>query len=241
MPTASPVTYSILSICCMLYVVSLLVTIREGGFPAPSGGLGGVFGFAAIRGDVLERLGSSLPLGFVWYLKQPWRYVTAIFLHGSLLHIIFNMWVLMDIGPEIEETYGSARYLFIYVMTGVGGYIVSSYFGHFSVGASGALLGLIGLLLATTLGSRSASMQMLRGRLIRWLIYIAVLGLLVRGIDNFAHAGGLATGLLLGKIMTDRPPVTPEARKWAQILGWMTALVVATSFVMMALWLRRVS
>ena len=101
----------------------------------------------------------------------------AVFLHGSLLHIFFNMWVLMDIGPQIEELYGSARYLFIYVVTGIGGYVVSSAFWHFSVGGSGALLGLIGVLLAMTVGRRTAGMQMLRGQLIRWLIYIAHLGI----------------------------------------------------------------
>ena len=81
----------------------------------------------------------------------------AIFLHGSLLHIGFNMWVLMDIGPQVEELYGSARYLFIYVVTGIGGYLLSSLFRTFSVGGSGALLGLIGVLLAITTGRRSAS------------------------------------------------------------------------------------
>ena len=123
----------------------------------------------------------------------------AIFLHGSILHIFFNMWVLMDIGPQIEELYGSARYFFIYVVTGIGGYVLSSTTGHMSVGGSGALLGLIGVLLAVTTSRKSAGMQMLRNQMIRWLIYIAVWGLLFPGIDNFAHAGGLISGFLAGE------------------------------------------
>jgi rhomboid protease GluP len=77
-------------------------------------------------------------------------------------------------------------------------------------------------------------MQALRSQIIRWLIYIAVWGLLFPGIDNFAHFGGLATGFLLGKIMMDRPPASPEERKRAQTLGWATALIVVASIAMVA-------
>ena len=234
MPTTSPATYGILTFSCLLFVVSLLATIRESGFEAPGGGaISALMNLGGISGAVLQRLGASLPLPY--NLAQPWRFVTAVFLHGSILHIVFNMWVLMDIGPQIEELYGSARYLFIYVLAGIGGYVVSSAIGNVSVGGSGALLGLIGVLLAITMGRRSAGMQMLRTQLIRWLIYLLIWGLVVRGIDNYAHAGGLATGFILGKILADRPPATPEERKRAHMLGWGAALVVLASFVMMIL------
>jgi rhomboid protease GluP len=238
MPTTSPATYAILTLSCLMYGLSLMWTIRLNGMQAPAGGgLGALMGFGAIDGNVLVRLGASLRLigypGEATDVAQPWRFVTAVFLHGSLMHIAFNLWVLMDIGPQIEELYGSARYLFIYVATGIGGYVVSSTFGKFSVGGSGALLGLIGVLLAITTGRRSAGMQMLRSQIIRWLIYIAVFGFLFPGIDNFAHAGGLAAGFLLGKIMVDRAPVSPEERKTAQLLGWASALAVIASFAMM--------
>jgi rhomboid protease GluP len=233
MPMTSPATYGILAFSCLLYGVSLLATIRESGLqPPPGGGMFALFGIGGINGGVLQRLGASLPLPY--NLAQPWRFVMAVFLHGSLMHIIFNMWVLMDIGPQIEELYGSARFFFIYVATGIGGYILSSLRGHFSVGGSGALLGLIGVMLAITTGRRSTSMQMLRSQIIRWLIYIAVWGLLFPGIDNFAHFGGLASGFLLGKIMADRPPVSPEERKRAEMLGWTTALIVIASIAMVA-------
>ncbi|HXQ25673.1 MAG TPA: rhomboid family intramembrane serine protease [Candidatus Acidoferrales bacterium] len=234
MPTTSPGTYGILGFSGLLFIVSLLATIRESGFAAPEGGgLSVLMNLGAVSNAVLQRLGASLPLSY--NLTQPWRFVMAVFLHGSILHIVFNMWVLMDIGPQIEELYGSARYLFIYVIAGIGGYIVSSAIGNFSVGGSGALLGLIGVLLAVTTGRRSAGMQMLRTQLIRWLIYILIWGLVVRGIDNYAHAGGLATGFILGKIMADRLPNSPEERKLANALGWGAALVVLASFVMMIL------
>jgi rhomboid protease GluP len=232
LPGSSPATYAILTLSCVVYVVTLLATIRRGGFAGAGGGLSGIFNLGGIAGDVLQVGGASLP----WPvdLREPWRLVVAIFLHGSLLHIGFNMWVLMDIGPTLEELYGSARYFFLYVVTGVGGYIVSSLFWNFSVGGSGALLGLIGALLAITMGRRAVGMQMLRSQLIRWLIYIAIWGLLFRGIDNYAHAGGLATGFILGKIMGDRPPVTPAERKGAYALGWVAGLAVLASFAMVA-------
>ncbi len=231
-PTTSPATYAILTLSCLFYGLSLLWTIRLGGLQGLGGGLFGLLNIGTIDGRVLQRLGASLPLAVNLY--EPWRFVMAIFLHGSLMHIVFNMWVLMDIGPHIEELYGSARYVFIYVVAGVGGYALSSFLGNFSVGGSGALLGLIGVLLAVTMGRRSAGMQMLRGQLIRWLIYIAVWGLVVHTTDNWAHLGGLATGFALGKMMVDRAPVTPEERSRAYLLGWAAGCVVAASFVAVA-------
>jgi len=197
------------------------------------GGIEGLLNFGAIDSRVLISLGASLPQPIDWL--QPWRLVTAIFLHASILHILFNMWVLMDIGPQIEELYGSARYLFVFVVSGIGGYAVSSFVGKFSVGASGSLLGLIGLLLAVSIGRRSMGMQMLRNQLLRWLIYIVVWGFFFPGIDNWAHLGGFVTGFILGKLMAERTPASPEERKRAYAMGWGAALVVVASFVMAGL------
>lgn len=230
MPDVSPVTYGILTVCCAIYVATLLVTVRQSGFAVPSGGLLGIFNLGAINGEVLMKAGMSLP----WPLNmiQPWRFLTAVFLHASILHIGFNMWVLMDIGPVIEEMYGSARYFFIFVVTGIGGYVLSSFVGNYSIGASGALLGLIGVLLAMSMGRKTAGMQMLRSQMIRWLIYILVFGLVMRGIDNWAHAGGLITGFILGKLMASRPPASAEERKRAYTMGWAAGLAVVASFAM---------
>jgi membrane associated rhomboid family serine protease len=233
LPQSSPATYAILTLSCVLYGVSLAMTIRQtGGLGAPPSGLGGLFNIGAISGRVLYSLGESLPLAA--NLTQPWRFVTAVFLHGSLLHIAFNMWVLMDVGPLVEEVYGSARYLYIYVVTGIFGYVLSSALGNVSVGGSGALLGLIGVLLALTSGRKNASLQMLRSNIIRWLIYIAVMGLLFRGIDNYAHFGGCVSGYLLGRMMSAREPADARERKIAQAMGWGTAVVLALSFAMIA-------
>ena len=229
MPQTSPVTYAMVAICSLMYALSFVITMK---FTGGEGLGGGLMNLGGIAGNVRERLGESLPLA--GDIAQPWRLVTAIFLHGSLIHIGFNMWVLMDIGPMVEELYGSARYLFLYVVTGVGGYLLSSSFGHFSVGASGSLLGLIGVLLAATAGRKSYSAQALRSALIRWLIYVAVIGLLPGSrTDNFAHLGGLVTGYLLGRLMPDRTPADMSERRRADLLGWAAGFIVAVSFAFM--------
>src|SRR5260370_27714002 len=179
-----------LTICCLMFGLSMIIAARMRGFAAAGGNpLGMLMSLGGISGLVLDRLGASLP----WPrdIEEPWRFVTAIFLHGGILHIVFNMWVLMDIGPMVEEMYGSARYLFLYTVTGAAGYLVSSFAGNHSVGASGSLLGLVGVLLATTTGRKSPAAQSLRSALIRWLGYITVFGLIMRGTDNFAPFGGL--------------------------------------------------
>ena len=236
LPATAPATYGILGFSCLLYIVSLLATIRTNGLQPPAGGgLSALMGLGAISSNVLQRFGASLPLPYD--LAQPWRLVMAVFLHGSLMHIVFNMWVLIDFGPEVEEVYGSARFLFIYVVTGIGGYLLSSLFGHFAIGGSGAILGVCGVVLAITTGRRDAAAEMLRSRVMRLLIYVAVLAILPFGffgnIDNMAHIGGLATGFAVGKIMADRPPGSPEERNRANALGWATALVVIASIAFM--------
>lgn len=231
----APVTYMILGVTSTIYVVSLLATMRRTGFVAPGGGLMGmIFGFGGISNVILIRMGESLPQGF--NLEQPWRLVMAIFLHGSLLHIGFNMWALMSVAPIVEEIYGSGRFFFMYIVTGAFGYLVSSAVGNYSVGASGALMGVIGVLLAMTMGRQSAGLRMLRSQLISWLIYMAVMGFMMRGIiDNWAHGGGLAAGFVLGKVMIDRKPADTIERKRADLLGWGAALAVAISFVFMVI------
>jgi membrane associated rhomboid family serine protease len=226
LPQTSPATYFIVALCGLLYALSYVLTMRTGGAPS-----GGIFDIGGIAPDVLDRLGASRPLPYD--LAEPWRLVTAVFLHGSLLHIGFNLWVLMDIGPVIEDLYGSARYFFVFLFTGAFGYVASAAFGHFSIGASGGLLGLIGLLLAITTRRSSAGMQMLRKQLFYWLIYIAVLGFVFRGTDNAAHAGGFVLGFALGKILNDRRPAGINEERRAQAMGWIAGIAVAASFAMM--------
>jgi len=161
--------------------------------------------------------------------------VTAMFLHGGLIHIGFNMMALMQFGPALEELYGSARYLFLYVVTGAFGFLVSAALGNLSIGASGAILGLIGLTLAITTKRGGSFMRELRSRLISSVVILFVLGFSGMGMDNAAHFGGLASGFVLGKVFADREPMNSRERQIAWAQGWLAGIAVVASFVVLIL------
>ena len=230
LPTSSPATYIIMGINCFLFGVTLMASMSadRGGAPA----------FGSVSGEVLLRLGAR-ETHLLVANGELWRLVMPIFLHGGFIHFLFNSFVLMDIGPQVEEVYGSARYLFLYVFTGIASFIVSTgwniYFSYgfgISIGASGALMGLVGLMIAITSRRGGAYMKMIRASLIRWVLIIFAMGFFVRA-DNAAHAGGLAAGFLLGSIMEDREPLNAGERNRAYALGWLAAIVVAGSFAAM--------
>jgi rhomboid protease GluP len=199
---------------------------------AATGGGGGLSILWGLSGPTQYRLGASFPFS-IFYMNEWWRVVTAMFLHGGLLHIGFNMMALMQLGPAIEELYGSARYLFIYVFTGAFGFLVSAYFGNFSLGASGAILGLVGVMLAVTTKRGGSYMRDLRSRLISSVVILFVIGFMGMGIDNYAHGAGLLAGFVLGKLFADREPHSPNERRRAFALGWLAGLIVIASFALM--------
>jgi len=201
---------------------------------AATGAGGGLAILWRLGGVTQYRLGMSIPLPYLVVGNEWWRVVTAMFLHGGLLHIGFNMMALMQFGPAIEELYGSARYLFIYVFTGAFGFLISAAFGNFSVGASGALLGLVGVMLAVTSKRGGSYMRELRSRLITSVVILFVLGFShLMAMDNYAHGAGLASGFLLGKLFADRQPMNVGERRRAYALGWLAGLVVVASFALM--------
>ena len=223
----APVTTVLLIVNILMFGVSWMATASAG----QGGGLSILWGMG---GEPLYRLGESFPYS-IFILHQWFRLVTAMYLHGGLIHIGFNMMVLMDIGPVVEEVYGSARFLFLYTVTGLVGFLLSAFNGHNSVGASAPILGLIGLMIAITTKRGGSHMQQLRSRLISWVVSIFVFGFLMRGVDNWAHAGGLAAGFGLGKLFADREPANPNEQRTAYALGWLAAVVVVASFVLMIL------
>jgi rhomboid protease GluP len=227
----APVTTALLIINILMFGVSLVATLQAG----KGAGLSILW---SLDGEALRRFGA------LWTPAvrdgQLYRLVTAMFLHGGLIHIGFNMMILMDIGPVVEEVYGSARYLFFYTVTGITGYLFTTFspfrsYAVQSVGASGAILGIVGLMIAITTRRGGASMQALRSRLISWVVSIFVFGFFLRIVDNSAHFGGLASGFLLGKVFADREPMNPGELKRAQVLGWIAAIVILASFAFMIL------
>jgi membrane associated rhomboid family serine protease len=136
---------------------------------------------------------------------EYWRLLTVVLVHGSLIHLLFNMYALWTIGPIVEALYGPWRYLGIYVLCAVAGSAASyATSPNPAVGASGAVFGLFGALLvadhvhkpALTRNARNLTMQ------IGVLIGInLVIGFSIPGIDNAAHVGGLLAGAWLGLVL----------------------------------------
>jgi len=227
----SPVSTVLLGLNFFLFAIQLMFTIQAG----TAGGMNILW---RLDGISSYRLGACYGES-VFVDHQWWRLITAMFLHGGLIHIGFNMMTLMQFGPAVEELYGSPRFLFLYTITGAVGFFFSALRGHFSLGASGALLGIIGAVLAVTTKRGGAYMRDLRTRLISSLVFLFALGIFGGiGIDNWAHGGGLAAGFLLGKLFMDRQPMNNAEKQRAQILGWFAGLAILASFVLMLLHFR---
>ena len=225
----APVTSALLVANFLMFGVSWVLTMKAG----EGGGLRTLWG---MNGAASYQLGASLPLQLLLLDHQWWRVVTAMFLHGGLIHIGFNMMTLMQFGPALEELYGSGRYLFLYVVTGAIGFLASALTGHFSVGASGALLGLIGAMVAITTKRGGSFMRELRSRLITSVVILFMIGFWGGlGIDNSAHIGGFVVGFVMGKIYDDRQAMNSRERQTAYAQGWLAGLVVLASFIMMML------
>ncbi|MDF7813697.1 rhomboid family intramembrane serine protease [Hymenobacter sp. YC55] len=139
---------------------------------------------------------------------QPWRLLTSVFLHGGPAHLLLNLSALLLLGLLAEAKVGRGAWLLVYLLSGIGGSLTSWWWhagGINSVGASGAIFGLYGLLLALLLTRTYFKTRQDRAAIIGLLLYFA-LGSLVGGLegpntDNAAHIGGLLTGFGVGLIL----------------------------------------
>jgi rhomboid protease GluP len=149
---------------------------------------------------------------------QWWRLVTSMFLHGGLLHIAFNMFALWQVGRLVERMFGSPRFLGLYMIAGVCGSLASVLWNPHvnSVGASGAIFGIIGGLLAfirrPDSGVPPTIVKDLRGSLSGFLLFNIAAGLVYPHTDNAAHIGGLAGGYVAGLLLA-RSLHVPNARR----------------------------
>jgi rhomboid protease GluP len=160
--------------------------------------------------DIPSLLRWGANLGSATTAGQWWRLLTCTFLHIGLIHILFNMAVLWDIGRFMERLTGPAGFAVVYLLTGLSGSIASMWWNpHIvSAGASGAIFGLYGCLIGTLLaGSRDIPPEVakkLRSNALVFLGYNLVWGLTHRGMDMAGHLGGLLGGLVCGAAMAWR-------------------------------------
>ena len=134
---------------------------------------------------------------FIADLGQYYRLLTGIFLHANFLHLIFNMYALYVIGMQLESFLGKGKYLAVYLLSGLGGSMLSIFFSNgYSVGASGAIFGLMGALLYFGYHYRVYLDSVVKSQIIPLIILNLLIGFTSTGIDNWAHIGGLVGGIL---------------------------------------------
>lgn len=176
--TRAPVTFGLMGLTGVVFVLQLAGEA--------------VFGFDPV-------LALGVKVNELILAGQLWRLVTPVFIHAGLLHIFVNMYSLFALGPAVERFFGTPRMLALYLIAGVSGVIFSLAFNPFpSVGASGAIFGLLGSL-ATFLYLHRSVFGPAGGMQLRQLAFVGAINLLASlnpGIDLWGHVGGLVAGVL---------------------------------------------
>lgn len=185
---------------------------------------------------VLVEWGGSLPA--LTGRDEWWRLLTCCFLHASIWHVGFNLWCLWDAGQFAERLFGNIGVLVLYVATGVAGSLAAYWWNPDAlvVGASGAVFGLIGALIAKTWmhGEEfpEGGLQRLRNSLATFVIFNLVIGALHPNISEAAHLGGLGMGILIGSVLA--LPLTPVGK--AQRLVRAALAIVLSGVVLGTAW-----
>ena len=183
------------------------------------------------------------------FVGEWWRLITPMFLHIGLLHIAVNSYSLFIFGPQVEAVFGYRRFLAVYLLSGVAGVVLSFAMSpNPSVGASGAIFGLVGAMLVYFFRHRRLFGELGRRRLVD-IAMVAGINLLIGlspGIDNWGHIGGLLGGAILAWLIgpiyrVDIEPVTRTAsvqdsnrltvRSWLAVFAVALALAAATSVI----------
>lgn len=175
-----------------MYLISLLMNPTRMGLSANP------FMFLSPSNGALLLLGSTgtIPIdqGHRW-----WTLVSANYLHGGILHIVFNMIALYQIGPLVLREYGANRLIGLYTLGGIFGFLVSYFAGvRLTLGASAAVCSLIGASLYYGKSRGGAYGQAIYKQISGWVLVLFLFGFLVPGINNWGHGGGIVAGIILG-------------------------------------------
>lgn len=207
----------------VMFLISLAIDLRPQAFS------GSPFSLLSPSNEALLILGSTgtIPL---FHLGRWWTLISANYLHGSLLHIVFNMIALYQLGPLLIREYGVGRMVTIYTLSGVGGYLISSLFMvQFTIGASAAVCGLIGAALYYGKSRGGTYGNAVYSQIGGWALGIFLFGFLVPGINNWGHGGGMLTGMLLGYLLGYR-----ERRKETILHTYLgTICIIGSGFVLL--------
>lgn len=224
-----------MTLCALWIVVFFAMLLVQGGLQHNGDLISG--GVSAMTGD---RFGSVTSAQV--YAGQWWRALTATFIHYSFVHLFVNTAGLYQIGPLIESWYGSATFLGLYAVLGLGGNLLAALSrpaiarmldGIAKIpdypcgGGSGVLCGLVALLAVVGWRSKSRFGDYLKAQMLGVLGFTAVLGILIPNVDNFGHAGGAIAGALVG--LTHRRILKLVGRPSARVIGVVGGLLIAVS------------
>ena len=196
--------------CIVIYFASLVLTVLTGG-NILGGSIFSILGPSSYAAVLLGASGGQI----VFLYDRWWTVLTAGWLHGGALHILFNMMWVRQLGPAVADTYGAARMVIIYTIASVAGFALSSVAGYYlrvpffgapglTLGASAPIFGLLGALVYY--GRRGGS-SLVRSEAMGYAVTLFVMGLIMPGVDNAAHAGGFAGGYLTSAFFN---PMTRE-------------------------------
>lgn len=224
--------------CSALYLVSLALTVAFGGNIM---GSGNPLTMLAPHPRIEFLLGAS-GAGPVFEDGRWWTILSASWLHGGVLHILFNMLWVRQLGPATADIYGPGRMIIIYTLAGAAGFALSS-LGGFSmgwmpipflrgadltVGASASIFGLLGALVYY--GRRGGS-SIIRSEAMGYAVTLGIMGFILPGVDNYAHGGGFLGGYLAGVWLDPLKPERMDHLFAAAICLLLTALAIVTSVV----------
>jgi rhomboid protease GluP len=229
--------------CSALYVIGLALTVNFGGDIM---GTGNPLGMLAPHPRINLLLGASGAEPVFGYGRW-WTVLSASWLHGGALHILFNMLWVRQLGPATAEIYGPGRMIIIYTIAGAAGFTLSSLGGQYmawmpipflrgaylTVGASASVFGLLGALVYY--GRRGGS-SMIRSEALGYAVTLGIMGFIMPGVDNYAHLGGYVGGYLTALWLDPLKPERMDHFFGAAICIVVSALAIVASVVTGFVW-----
>lgn len=221
---SSQLVKALITVNIVMFVLSIIIDPKLGSLNFDP------FSFLSPTNQSLLVLGSSgtIPL---FHYDRWWSLLSANYLHGGLMHIIFNMLAIRQLAPLVIQEFGTNRMITIYTVGGILGFFISALAGvRFTIGASAALCSLIGALLYYGKSRGGIYGQTIFNQIGGWALGIGIFGFMVPGINNWGHGGGMLAGLLLAFLLGYKE------KKKDNISHKVLAMICLTATCLILLW-----
>ncbi|MEL6347018.1 MAG: rhomboid family intramembrane serine protease [Myxococcota bacterium] len=222
----------IVGISAVIYGITILVDVRAAFDLSQLTGIFGLLNLGSPSARALYLFGMTG--GVAWNCGHLWTALTATFLHGSLLHIFFNLSWLRMLGPFVSRELGPGRFLALYLVTGVGGFLASNLWNNVpTIGASCAIFGLMGALIAYGRRRGGTFGQNLSQQVTAWAIAGFLISFAIPQVNNVGHAGGFITGFAMAYLFPLRSTEGRGIQLLAVGLSLLTVIGFGLSMVLM--------